>query len=265
LVIFYKHSMAVLNPVHKKPFTVKRTDLSSKILPVTFITQFVGGFIGQIENALMHRVAIPNPIQTKPITVQPVAMNMQLSQQGLIFIQNHEGFGKLVKTGNGKYIHENPYRDSLGNVTAGYGHLIEPKHTQILPADFAKYGDMTEDEALVLLKQDVQLIVPKINGLVKVSLTQYQFDAIVSFTFNVGVGDYAQGEGLAGSKFLEQLNLGKYEGKLMMHFHHPADIIGRRQDEINLFTTGTYTSPPKPSKHPHSYPPTPTSTPMRLP
>ncbi len=94
--------------------------------------------------------------------------------------------------------------------------------------------------SLALLQQDLVSRVEAVNNLVNVPLTQYQFDAIVSFTINAGAGDANQGTGLAGSQFLNQLNQGNYDGNLMMHFHSPATVIGRRQDEINLFMNGTY-------------------------
>lgn len=69
---------------------------------------------------------------------------------------------------------------------------------------------------------------------VKVPLTQYQFDALVSFTFNVGSGN------LKKSQFLKELNKGNYNGDLFMNFHRPAEIIGRRKKEVSLFKYGIY-------------------------
>ncbi|MES2112461.1 MAG: lysozyme [Bacteroidota bacterium] len=203
----------------------------------------------------------PNFVQKKPVTLQLVSLHMELSPNGLLFIQSHEGFGKLVrdkvsppatdKSGKAikapagkivkphpKWHRVNPYNDSKGYATTGYGHLLHK--SPVTAADIEKYQNMTEDDGLVLLKQDLQSRVAAINKLVKVSLTQYQFDAIVCFTFNVGEGSRTKGTGLAGSKFLEQLNKGIYNGELMMNFRHPPEIIGRRRDEVTLFTTGTY-------------------------
>lgn len=82
--------------------------------------------------------------------------------------------------------------------------------------------------------------VEPVQKLVKVPLTQYQFDAIVHFTFNVGQGSKKKGTGLAASEFLRQLNLGNPNAELMMRFITPKIIIPRRMDEIHLFKTGDY-------------------------
>jgi len=92
-----------------------------------------------------------------------------------------------------------------------------------------------------LLRQDLNnRYEPAIRDLVHVPLTQAQYDAIVSFTFNVGPGNARLGTGLAGSEFLHQLNAGHYNGDLMLHFRRPPDIIGRRTREVRLFNTGNY-------------------------
>jgi RHS repeat-associated protein len=156
---------------------------------------------------------------------------MSLSPQGLDFIQKHEGFGKGPD-------HENPYNDTRKFATAGYGHLI---HTsEVNDIDVSKYKGITEAQALILLFQDLQSRVAAVNKLVKVSLTQYQFDAIVSFTFNVGIGTIRPRAGLKGSLFLNELNKGNYDGNFMMNYCKPSSLIGRRKDEVNLFMTGKY-------------------------
>ena len=65
-------------------------------------------------------------------------------------------------------------------------------------------------------------------------MTQYQYDAVVSFSFNVGIG------GLKKSAFLESLNNGNYNGDLMMNYHSPSEIIPRRKREVNLFNNARY-------------------------
>jgi RHS repeat-associated protein len=146
--------------------------------------------------------------------------DMNLSDKGLAFIQKHEGFGK-----NGV----NPYNDVRGFATVGYGHLLH--NSGYTKEDVAKYGKMTKAQALILLYEDLQPRVAAVNKLLKVPVTQFQFDAIVSFTYNVGIGSVTKQTGLAGSSFLDQLNQGVYQGALMMHFHSPPSIQGRRKDE----------------------------------
>jgi lysozyme len=47
-------------------------------------------------------------------------------------------------------------------------------------------GGMTSQQALAELAKDIGIAENAVNKLVLVELTQYQFDALVSFTFNVG-------------------------------------------------------------------------------
>jgi RHS repeat-associated protein len=156
------------------------------------------------------------------------ANNMSLSDEGLAFIEAHEGFGKHGI---------NPYNDSRHFATAGFGHLLH--ESPVTLEDIAKYKNLTRADALTLLKKDLQKLEPQIRAVVLVPLSQNEYDAIVSFTFNVGIGTLKH-PGLIGSAFLRSLNSGKYDGTLMLHFYRPDDIMGRREDEVSLFDDGLY-------------------------
>lgn len=90
------------------------------------------------------------------------------------------------------------YRDAVGLWTIGYGHLIRSGET------FER--SLTEQEAEALLRKDLLESERGIRRLVSVPLTQNQFDALVSFVFNVGVGR------LATSTLLKKLNAQDYRG-----------------------------------------------------
>lgn len=81
----------------------------------------------------------------------------------------------------------------------GYGHTDD-----IAPDDI-----ITEKQAASLLCQDVAESERAINQYVHVSLTQNQFDALVSFVFNTGNGNFA------ASTLLKNLNVGDYPGRRM--------------------------------------------------
>lgn len=63
--------------------------------------------------------------------------------------------------------------------TIGYGHSAGDVKEEMI---------ITEEEAEELLKRDLFFVEKFINGIPKVR-TQGQFDALVSFTYNVGVGN----------------------------------------------------------------------------
>ena len=86
-----------------------------------------------------------------------------------------------------------------------------------------------------LMKDLKETFEPKIRALVKVPLSQNEYDAICSFAFNIGVG-----RGFPSSEFLKELNKGHYDGTLMLHWRRPSEIIGRRKKEVELFNHGVY-------------------------
>ena len=91
-----------------------------------------------------------------------------INQDGLDIIKHHEGFSAKV------------YICPAGHPTIGYGHLI---------LSHEDFGDgITKSQAEELLKQDVQIAERAVLRLITVPLTDGQFNALVSFTFNLGGG-----------------------------------------------------------------------------
>jgi GH24 family phage-related lysozyme (muramidase) len=92
---------------------------------------------------------------------------------------------------------------------------------------------ITLDEADRLLEKDLQRFEAAVNGGVVVPLTQHQFDALVSFTFNVGAGAFEK------STLLRKLNAGDYGGASaeFRKWNIPAMIVRRRAGEWVQFNT----------------------------
>jgi lysozyme len=107
----------------------------------------------------------------------------------------HTSLKGLEFTGSSEGLRLHAYQDTGGVWTIGYGHTKDVKE-----------GDTcTKEQALQWLSEDLQEAERIVHWLVKVPLTQGQFDALVDFVFNLG------GSQFASSTLLKQLNGGLYE------------------------------------------------------
>ena len=100
--------------------------------------------------------------------------------------------------------------------------------------------EITEDEAELILKEDLKRFEQSVTQLITVSLTQREFDAIVSFAFNVGTG------ALKESTFRRHINSGENKAacfseefpKWVNGATGPlAGLVRRRAAEVELATT----------------------------
>lgn len=94
------------------------------------------------------------------------------------------------------------YQCSAGVWTIGYGSTFNPyTKVKVKPLD-----KITKAEALDWLEQELNVLTQAVKSIVKVSLTVGQLNALVSFTYNVGIGN------LRKSTLLRLLNAGDYKG-----------------------------------------------------
>lgn len=110
--------------------------------------------------------------------------------------------------------------------TIGYGHTHTTK----------KGMKITQEQADELLRKDISWAEDAVNKHVKVALTQNQFDALVSFTFNVGASAFA------ASTLLRLLNTGDYTGAAnqLLRWNKQKGVVlkgltKRREEERKLF------------------------------
>ena len=114
---------------------------------------------------------------------------MQTSEKGIALIKEFEGC-KLTA-----------YQDSVGVWTIGYG-WTQPVDGKPIRAGMT----IKQETAERLLKTGLVSYESDVSRLVKVGLTQGQFDALVSFTYNLGA------RSLSTSTLLRKLNAGDYAG-----------------------------------------------------
>ena len=145
---------------------------------------------------------------------------MKISENGLNLIKHFEGFS------------ESPYLCPAGYFTIGYGHVIgEAERTTLSRVSAAEAEDF--------LKMDARIAEQAVSRVIDVLLTQNQFDALVSFTFNLGAAC------LQRSTLRQVLNRGEYEAApaQMQRFvwgggRKLPGLIRRRAAEGALFNNG---------------------------
>jgi len=141
---------------------------------------------------------------------------MKTSQQGLKLIERFEGLSLK------------PYQDCVGLWTIGIGHLIG----KTLPNN----RTLTINECYALLASDVKKFELGVARYITAKLTQNQFDALVSFAFNLGLGT------LQRSSLRQKLNRGDQEGavKTWLKYNKAGGQVVkgldlRRKAEVSLF------------------------------
>jgi len=149
---------------------------------------------------------------------------MNLSAAGLKLLKDSEGF------------RDRTYLDVAGIPTIGYGHRLV--HPECYPLG------INEAQAEVILLLDVRETQQAVERLVKVPLTQGQFDALVDFTYSLGAGR------LAVSTLLSDLNARKYDdaaAQLLRWDHSGAQEVAglkaRREAEFQLWRSGSNQQP----------------------
>ena len=145
-------------------------------------------------------------------------MALSLGPEGRKLIQNWEGLRLKA------------YLCPAGVLTIGFGHTgrdVKPGMT------------ITRERAEQLFDNDVKWAVQAVNAAVKTPINQREFDALVSFCFNVGAGNFR------GSTLLRYLNAGK-KAEAAKQFDRwvfgankrkLAGLVNRRKAERTMFTT----------------------------
>ena len=141
-------------------------------------------------------------------------LQMRTSEAGVNLIKSFEGCRTVA------------YQDAVGVWTIGYGHTIDVKEGMTI----------TQHQCDVMLEVDIETYENYVNEQVNVSLTQNQFDALVSWVYNLGPTNFRK------STMLKVLNAGKYEEvpfqmKRWVHANGKIlkGLVLRREAEAELF------------------------------
>lgn len=143
---------------------------------------------------------------------------MQISENGLSLIKKFEGFSAK------------PYLCPAGKLTIGFGHVIKKGE------EFPDSG-INVINAEKLLKTDVGIAEKAIAKWVNIPISQHQFDALVSFVYNIGTRAFR------GSTMLRLLRENKPEqaaGEFSKWIYAGGKVqnglLKRRAEERAMFT-----------------------------
>ncbi len=156
---------------------------------------------------------------------------MNVSKECIEMIKHHEG----VRTRS--------YRCPALLWTVGVGHVIDPNHIRVpfeerknlaIPSGWDRVLPMAEVDDI--LAKDLLTFERGILRLCPTNLTQSRFDALVSFAFNVGLGN------LQRSTIRQKHNRGEFEGaaEAFMQWTKAGGkvlpgLVKRRKDESTLY------------------------------
>jgi len=148
---------------------------------------------------------------------------MQISDKGIALIKHHEG------------VRLKPYQDCVKLWTVGVGHLIGDGKS--LPPEWNRV--LTMEEVDGILRKDLARFEQGVSKFCPVQLTQGEFDALISFSFNLGLGVLQRStlrqkilrndKKGAAEEFTKYVRAG---GKII------KGLVTRRNDEKQLFLGG---------------------------
>ena len=156
---------------------------------------------------------------------------MNVSDRAIKMIKHHEG------------VRQKPYRCPAKLWTIGVGHVLYPEQGKMkieqrdgFPLKPEDNRTFTMEEVDGILKSDLQRFERGVATYCPVELTQGQFDALVSFAFNVGLGT------LQRSTLRQKVRRGEMEGaseEFLKYCMAGGKILrglqNRRKDERALF------------------------------
>ena len=149
---------------------------------------------------------------------------MTISQEGADFLCEHEGFKPM------------PYQDVKGVWTIGYGTTLYPNGLKVTKTDPA----VTQEQAEAFLMHHIEHRVhPELQNY---NLKQHQYDALCSFIYNIGIGQWSTStlkkdiiQGADAAKIAADFAMWVKSGGMIV-----PGLVKRRKNEAILYNTGNY-------------------------
>ena len=144
---------------------------------------------------------------------------MMLDNKGYLLIAQFEG------------LRLKPYLCSAGVPTIGYGSTFYPSGRKVTMRD----KPITQETAFWMLKQVANMFAKDVDSLVTSNINQNQFNALVSFAFNLGSDIDADNipEGLGDSRLLRRVNANPNDPEIAREFVKWNKAGGRVLDGLS--------------------------------
>ncbi len=147
----------------------------------------------------------------------------KIDQKGIDLITSFEG------------LRLEPYLCSAGVPTIGWGTTRYPNGNKVSLKD----KSITREQAIEYFKHDINQFELSVDALAIDTITQNQFNALVSFTYNLG------SQALKSSTLLKKINLNPNDSTISNEFMKWCNangkkltgLIRRREDESKLYFT----------------------------
>ena len=156
---------------------------------------------------------------------------MKLNEEGYKIIMGFEGLSLK------------PYLCTSSIPTIGFGNTFYPNGKKVTMRD----KPITKEYAIEIFKFIADLFAKDVNNLLKTTVTQNQFNALVSFAYNVGSDIDADDipEGLGDSTLLKKVNKNPNDLSIMAEFLKwnksngkvSNGLVKRRKLEAKLYFT----------------------------
>jgi hypothetical protein len=231
------------------------------------------------------------PVTQPPSADKKDVASMTTSDAGLLFIFHHEALKGVTE-----HLH---WPGGSSGVTLGAGYDMKERSASQIANDLKSIGvasdsaekasagaglkhaeaddfaddnhdllSLTQEQQVKLLKQ----IVPHYEAIVKrnirVKLSQNEFDALVSFSYNPGGHVTSITHAINNNKVDDAVR--NWSARVTTGHKKSQGLVNRRRDEVNLYVRGVYVSPQAVhhhhAGHKHIAPKTPSASgPIRLP